>query len=93
MKVWDKLKKQIQNEKKDKEDLKEARDPDNSSKEVNAAKTFFASQKFRELWDKYVKIWDKVQAENKVSKKDFVDFGLWARFLVGKLNKNILYML
>ena len=90
MKVWDKLKKQIQNEKKDKEDLKEARDPDNSSKEVNAAKTFFASQKFRELWDKYVKIWDKVQAENKVSKKDFVDFGLWARFLVGKLNKNIL---
>ena len=93
MKIWDKLKKQIQNEKKDKEDLKEARDPDNSTKEVNAAKTFFASQKFRELWDKYVKIWDKVQAENKVSKKDFVDFGLWARFLVGKLNKNILYML
>ena len=90
MKIWDKLKKQIQNEKKDKEDLKEARDPDNSTKEVNAAKTFFASQKFRELWDKYVKIWDKVQAENKVSKKDFVDFGLWARFLVGKLNKNIL---
>ena len=90
MKIWDKLKKQIQNEKKDKEDLKEARDPDNSTKEVNAAKTFFASQKFRELWDKYVKIWDKVQAENKVSKKDFVDFGLWARFLVGKLYKNIL---
>ena len=90
MKVWDKLKKQIQNEKKDKEDLKEARDPDNSSKEVNAAKTFFASKKFLELWDKFQKIWDKVQAENTVSKKDFVDFGLWARFLVGKLYKNIL---
>ena len=90
MKIWDKLKKQIQNEKKDKEDLKEARDPDNSTKEANAAKTFFASQKFREMWDKYVEIWTKVQAENKVSKKDFVEFGLWARFLVGKLYKNIL---
>merc|ERR1712218_403821 len=75
MKVWDKLKKQIQNEQKDKEDLKEARDPENSLKEINAAKTFFASQKFRELWDKYFEIWTKVLEENKVSKKDFVDFG------------------
>ena len=84
LKIHPKLNKQVRNELKDKIDMQEISNPNQVFLEINAVKHFFASNKYRELYDKKIEVWRKALADNAISKADFVDFGHFARFILGK---------
>ena len=88
MNTWSKIQLQVKNKKFDKDRNKELLNPSNNMNEVNSVKCWFQSPQFREMFEEKKNIFDKAMAENKISNEDFVNFGLFTRFILMLMDKN-----
>ena len=88
-KMWTKLEKLIQIEKRVTDEAKEIVDRDRAFKELNANKKYFASEEFKERENKMKKIWDEFETTKKKPKvRDFNSVGIFARNLLGFYDRN-----
>ena len=85
-KVWAELERLEKEQKSERDNLKEGLNPSNNFNVTVAVQKWFASEKFFELLNKNVSVWEKSFKSGSItppSKTDFTGFSIFAKFIAG----------